>query len=197
MGLIIAAVVVIAAVIAIPIALFNSSTFQARAAYRAALKAQVEGDLGTAREKYQEALEHDPEMGLAAFGLGTTYLGITLDQRGTSQQITALLDQASAGDTRALTQADRYFDEAIRLANKMPDDRKLIDENLRTPRKLASYAHAFKGLTALIRYYAAVQTGAFEVAEQWRARAATEAGQAFTLDPSNAFAGELEDQLGF
>lgn len=196
-GLIITAVIVIAAVIAIPIALFNSPTFKARAAYREALKAQVEGDLPTAREKYQEALEHDPEMGLAAFGLGTTYLGITLNQQGTSQQLSNLLEQASAGDTRVLRQADSYFDEAIRLANEMPEDRKLIDQNLRTPRKLASYAHAFKGLTALIRYYAAIETGAFDVAEQWRARVSAEAQQAFTLDPSNAFADQLGDQLGF
>lgn len=195
-GLIIAGIVVVVALIALPIVLVNSPTFKARAAYQDALSAQLDGDLRTARQKYRDALEYNPGMGLAAFGLGTTYLGITLGTENTTRRFTMLLEDATAGNTTALDQADAWFDRAIRLANRMPDDRKLMDENLSTPPKLASYAHAFKGLTALIRYYAAIQAEDFVVAEQWLTRAGDEAGEALALDPQNPFAGQIRGQLG-
>lgn len=195
-GLIIGLVVVVALIVVVPLALFNSPTFKARAAYQDALKAQLAGDLQTAQDKYRQALEYNPEMGLAAFGLGTTHLGITLGAGDTSRRVTELLQQAEAGNTAGLDRADRWFDRAIDLANRMPDDRKLIDQNLRTPRKLASYGHAFKSLTALIRYYAAIQADNLTVAQQWLHRVNEEAGQALALDPDNPFAAQIRGQVG-
>ncbi len=174
--------------------IINSPGYKARAAYRAAVKAHMAGDLQTATQKYLEALDYDPDMGLAAFGLGTTYLGITLGT-GNLQRMQQLLDSASAGITTDLDDADRWFDHAIVLANRMPESKSLQDPNISTPRKLASYAHAMKAMTAIIRYYAALQTDSFDIAGQWMQAAHNELTQSFTLDPTNPTAGEFRDAL--
>lgn len=174
--------------------ILNSPGYKARAAYRAAIQAHAAGDLETAKQKYREALDYDPDMGLAAFGLGTAYLGITLGT-GNLQRMQQLLDSASAGITTDLEAADQWFDHAIVLANRMPGSTTLQDPNISTPRKLGSYAHAMKAMTAIIRYYAALQTDSFDIAGQWMQRAHNELTQSFALDPTNPTAGEFRDAL--
>ncbi len=193
-GLIVAALVMIAIAIAIPIVILNSPGYKARAAYREAVKAQLVGDLDTAKAKYREALEHNPDMGLAAFGLGTCHLGISLGGR-TDAYVQQLLDAATGGVTTELDEADRWLDHAIVLANKMPANRALHDPNISTPRKLASYAHAMKAMSAFIRYYAAVLAGDDLIAQQWMQAAAGELRQALALDPTNPDARDLSDRL--
>jgi hypothetical protein len=193
-GLILVAFIILAIAIAIPFIIINSSAYKARAAYREAVEAQLAGDLETAKAKYLEALEHDPKMGLAAFGLGTAYLGISVGGRA-DQHIFQLLQHATVGVTSDLEQADRWFDHSIVLANQMPPDRALHDQNINTPRKLASYAHAMKAMTAFIRYYAAILTDDFDIAEQWISVAGREVGQSLTLDPTNPSAQEVEDHI--
>ena len=188
--LIIIPVIAVAAVFMI----LNSPGYKARAAYRAAIQAHAAGDLETAKQKYREALEYDPDMGLAAFGLGTAYLGITLST-GNLQRMQQLLDSASAGITTDLDDADRWFDHAIVLANRMPESTTLQDPNISTPRKLGSYAHAMKAMTAIIRYAAALQTDSFDIAGQWMQMAHNELAQSFALDPTNPTAGEFRDAL--
>ncbi len=193
-GLIIAAIVMIAVAIVIPIVIFNSPAYKARAAYREAVKAQLAGDLEAAKAKYREALEYNPDMGLAAFGIGTCHLGISLGGR-TDAYVERLLDAATGGVTTELDEADRWLDHAIVLANRMPANRALQDPNISTPRKLASYAHAMKAMSAFIRYYAAVLAGDFLVAQQWMQAASGEINQALALDPTNPDARDLSDRL--
>jgi len=188
--LIIIPIVAVAAVFMI----LNSPAYKARAAYRAAVQAHMAGDIETAKQKYREALDYDPDMGLAAFGLGTAYLGITLGT-GNIQRMQQLLEAAGAGITTDLETADQWFDHAIVLANKMPADKSLQDPNISTPPKLASYAHAMKAMTAIIRYAAALQTDSFDIAGQWMQIAQNELTQSFTLDPTNPTAAEFRDAI--
>jgi len=193
-GLIVAALVMIAIAVAVPIVILNSPGYKARAAYNQAVKAQLAGDLEAAKAKYREALEYDPDMGLAAFGLGTCYLGISVGGR-TDARVQQLLDAATRGITTELDEADRWLDHAIILANKMQPNRALPDPNISTPRKLASYAHAMKAMSAFIRYYAALLAGDEVIAQQWSQAAARELNQALTLDPTNPDAHNLSDRL--
>lgn len=193
-GLILVAFIILAIAIAIPFIIINSSAYKARAAYREAVEAQLAGDLETAKARYLEALDYDPDMGLAAFGLGTAYLGISIGGQA-EQHILGLLDAATGGVTSDLEQADHWFDHAIVLANRMPPNRTLQDHNISTPRKLASYAHAMKAMTAFIRYYAAILVDDFDVAGQWIAVAGQEVSQSLALDPTNPSAQEVGGRI--
>lgn len=193
-GLILVALIILAIAIAIPFIIINSSAYKARTAYREAVEAQLAGDLETAKARYLEALDYDPDMGLAAFGLGTAYLGISIGGQA-EQHILGLLDAATGGVTTDLEQADHWFDHAIVLANRMPPNRTLQDHNISTPRKLASYAHAMKAMTAFIRYYAAILVDDFDVAGQWIAVAGQEVRQSLTLDPTNPSAQEVGGRI--
>ncbi len=193
-GLLIVAIIMVAIAVAIPFVILNSPGYKARVAYREAVQAQLAGDMETAKAKYRQALDYDPEMGLAAFGLGTACLGISIGGR-TDQRMSQLLQSAAVGVTTDLDEADRWFDHSIVLANKMPTNQALQDPNISTPPKLASYAHAMKGLTALIRYYAALQADDFDIANQWLQAASAEIHQSLAFDPTNPYAHDFSGQL--
>ncbi len=174
--------------------LVNSPGVRARAAYRAGVEAQLAGDMVTARAKYAEALEIDPQMGLAAFAAGTTFLGITVGS-GTGQTLQGLLERATLGQTHDLDEADRWFDRAITLATTMPESRQLQDPNISTPAKLGAYAHAMKAITAFIRYVAALNAESFDVAGQWLGVASYEWQLCLQLDPENPYGTQLGGKL--
>ncbi len=172
----------------------NNPRHRARQAFEAGVRAQLAGDMETAREKYREALDLDPDMGLAAYSMGTTFLGLSLSG-GTQAYMQRLLEMAAAGDTRALTEADRWFDHTILIANRLPPTRSLRHADIKTPAQLASYAHVMKAITAYIRYAAGLMSEDPLSGAGWLTVMQSELQQAFALDPANPYARDMQNQL--
>ncbi len=161
----------------------SSPQYRARALYRAGLRLQLAGDFAGARERYRECLELDPTMALAAFAIGTTYLG--LGTPGTSSSMQKLTEEAMWGRTEALDQADRWFRYAIEVAQRLDPGVRLIDERINTPVRLQAYCHASLALTALMRYAAALGADQIDAAMAWLRVAGEEAQRALINDPAN------------
>lgn len=172
----------------------NSPHQRARRAFEDGLRAHLGGDMTTAREKYQEALELDPDMGLAALMMGMSYLGISLSG-DSAASLQGLLELAAAGDTRILDAADRWFDHAIAIANRLPPRQSLHHADIKTPAQLAAYAHALRAVTAYLRYSAGLMGDDPLSSTQWLTVMQQELQQAFALQPNNPYASDIQNQL--
>ena len=197
-GLVIGVILVIAVVIgaaALTAYLITNSPHQrARRAFDEGLKAQLAGDMETARAKYLEALELDPDMGLAALMMGMTHLGISLTGN-TTGYLQQLMEQAAGGETRILAEADRWFDHAVVIANRLPPTSSLRHADIKTPAQLAAYAHVMKAITAYLRYSAGLMSEDPLSAAPWLSVMQDELQQAFALDPTNPYARDMQNQL--
>jgi hypothetical protein len=162
---IIGSCLLLATAVGIPLAIWMQPGQQAKRQYQLGLQAQIRANFEEARHYYLKALELDPEMGLAAFSMGTTYLGI--GNPALMDAIQALTERASNGQTRTL------------------------DQRIRTPAHLRAFAHASLALTALIRASAAMQADALEDAMAWFQVVQREAQAALVDDPTNASAEQI------
>ena len=162
---------------------------QAKREYQLGLQAQIRADFEEARLHYRRALELDPKMGLAAFSMGTTYLGI--GDPALMDSIQTLTERASVGQTGALDTADEWFRKTIEIGQQLPASKQLMDQRIRTPAHLRAFAHASLALTALIRASAAMQADALEDAMAWFGVVQREAQAALVDDPTNASAEQI------
>lgn len=173
----------------VPLWLWQQPGQRARREYQAGLREQLAGRFEAAREHYRLALELDPQMGLAAFSAGTTYLGI--GQPNVVQSVQGLTEKAIAGDTQDLDNADRWFRQAAAIGSNIPPDRRLMDQRINTPARLRAFARACLALTALIRASAAIQADQLEDGMGWLNAATNEAQAALADDPSNDQASQV------
>jgi tetratricopeptide (TPR) repeat protein len=167
---------------------WNSPHLAAQRAYKQGLAAQLQGRFEEAQACYRRALQLDSDFGLAAFSLGTTYL--RFGDPSLLQSIETLSERAVQGDTQALDEADRWFRETIRIADRLPPDTRLMDQNIRDPLKLRAFARACLAVTAIIRASAAIQAEQFEDGMAWLEVVSREAQAAIADDPGNAIAAE-------
>lgn len=193
-GVIVVLVVIVGAAALAAYLITNSPHQRARRAFDDGLKAQLAGDMETARQKYLEALELDPDMGLAALMMGMTHLGISLTGN-TTGYLQRLMELAAGGDTRTLSEADRWFDHAVVIANRLPPTRSLRHADIKTPAQLAAYAHVMKAITAYLRYSAGLMSEDPLSASPWLSVMQSELQQAFALDPTNPYARDMQNQL--
>jgi hypothetical protein len=171
-----------------------SPSLRARRAYQEGLKLQLSGDSAGARGKYRQALDLDPAMGLAAFSIGTTYLG--MGSADTARAMGELTQRAVSGQTAELDEADRWFRYAMEIARRLPANAHLMDERISTPLRLEAFSRACLATTALIRYSAAVQADDLDAAAGWLRVAGEEAQQALRSDPDNSAAQQILGQIG-
>ena len=157
--------------------------FRAQREYRAGLQAQLASDFKGARSHYLKALEFDPNMGLAALMMGTTYLRIGDPELLSS--IDQLVKQAMWGQTGDLDRADQWFGKAIAIGSQIPASTRLTDPKINTPPRLRAFARAFMALTALVRASAALQADQYEDGMKWLGVAQREGQAALTDDPGN------------
>ncbi len=162
---------------------------RAKREYRIGLRAQLHASFDEARQHYQRALELDPDMGLAAFSMGTTYLGI--GDPALMESIQDLVTRAENGQTRELDLADEWFRKTIEIGRRLPPGKQLMDQRIRTPARLRAFAHASLALTAYIRAAAAMQADALENAMAWLKVAQSEAQAAVVDDPTNTSADQI------
>lgn len=182
----------------IMLALWMQPEQQAIREYRKGLQAQFQGEFEKARKHYQQALKLDPKMGLAAFFMGTTYLRVGVPEG--LENFEAFIKKAAYGDTKELDKADEWFRKTVEIGNSLPAEKRLLDQKINTPAKLRAYAHAFLGLTALIRFVGAIQgslifdpegNGDWQAAYYWLDKALKEARSALIDDPQNSMAEEM------
>lgn len=176
-------------VIGLPAYLWTQPGQRARREYRAGLAAQLRGEFEVAREHYRAALGFDPNMGLAAFSLGTTYLHI--GDPALTRSIQEITQRAVQGETKELDEADRWFEQAAKIGQQLPPATRLMDQRIKDPPRLRAFAHACMALTALIRASAAIQADQLEHGMQWFAVATEKAQQALLDDPSNSTASQI------
>ncbi|MEN6548142.1 MAG: hypothetical protein ABFE07_19050 [Armatimonadia bacterium] len=157
--------------------------FRAQREYRAGLQAQLAGDFKGARFHYMKALELNPNMGLAALMMGTTYLRI--GDPAMVSSIDQLVKQAMWGQTGDLDRADQWFRKAIAIGAQLPASTELADPKINTPPRLRAFARAFMALTALVRASAALQADQLEDGMKWLGVAQQEGLAALTDDPGN------------
>lgn len=193
-GVILVLVLVVGAAALAAYLIINSPHQRARRAFDDGLKAQLAGDMETARQKYEEALELDPDMGLAALMMGMTHLGISLTGN-TTGYLQQLMERAAGGDTRTLSEADRWFDHAILIAKRLPPTSSLRHADIKTPAQLGAYAHVMKAITAYLRYSAGLMSEDPLSASPWLSMMQSELQQAFALDPTNPYARDMQNQL--
>ncbi len=193
-GVIVVVAVVVGAAALTAYLITNSPHQRARRAFDEGLKAQLAGDMETARGKYLKALELDPDMGLAALMMGMTHLGISLTGN-TTGYLQQLMELAAGGDTRALSEADRWFDHAVVIADRLPPTSSLRHADIKTPAQLAAYAHVMKAITAYLRYSAGLMSEDPLSASPWLSMMQSELQQAFALDPTNPYARDMQNQL--
>jgi tetratricopeptide (TPR) repeat protein len=186
---IIGSCLLLATAVGIPLAIWMQPGQQAKRQYQLGLQAQIRANFEEARHYYLKALELDPEMGLAAFSMGTTYLGI--GNPALMDAIQALTERASNGQTRTLDTADEWFRKTIEIGQRLPASKQLMDQRIRTPAHLRAFAHASLALTALIRASAAMQADALEDATAWFQVVQREAQAALVDDPTNASAEQI------
>lgn len=167
---------------------WTNPSLAAQRAYKQGLAAQLQGRFEEAQACYRRALQLNPDFGLAAFSLGTTYL--RFGDPSLLQSMEALSERAIRGDTQALDEADRWFRDTIRIADRLPPDTRLMDQNIRDPLKLRAFARACLAVTAIIRASAAIQAEQYEDAMAWLEVVSREAQAAIADDPGNAIAAE-------
>jgi len=194
LGGLIGSVLLLALAAAIPIAIYMQPAQRAKREYRLGLQAQLHASFDEARLHYQKALELDPDMGLAAFSMGTTYLGI--GDPALMQSIQDLVKRAEKGETRELDLADEWFRKTIEIGRRLPPGKQLMDQRIRTPARLRAFAHASLALTAYIRAAAAMQADALENAMAWLQVAQSEAQAAIVDDPTNTSAEQILRTVG-
>lgn len=188
-GGLIGSLLLLALAAAIPIAIYMQPAQRAKREYRIGLRAQLHASFDEARQHYQRALELDPDMGLAAFSMGTTYLGI--GDPALMESIQDLVTRAENGQTRELDLADEWFRKTIEIGRRLPPGKQLMDQRIRTPARLRAFAHASLALTAYIRAAAAMQADALENAMAWLKVAQSEAQAAVVDDPTNTSADQI------
>ena len=191
---IIGAVLLLAVAVAIPIAIWMQPSQQAKREYQAGLRAQLRANFEEARLHYRKALQLDPDMGLAAFSMGTTYLGI--GDPALMQSIQQLTQRASRGETRDLDTADEWFRKTIEIGQRLPPGKQLMDQRIRTPAHLRAFSHTSLALTAFIRASAAMQADALDDAMAWFEVVQREAQAALMDDPSNSSADQILRTVG-
>ncbi|MEI6501440.1 MAG: hypothetical protein WCP21_10510 [Armatimonadota bacterium] len=179
--------------VGIPLYLWMQPQARARREYRVGLTAQLAGDFAAARLHYQLALGFDPQMGLAAFSIGTTYLKI--GDPAMMQSIQEITNQAVWGHTADLDEADKWFQQAVSIGQAMPPNTRLMDQKINDPPRLRAFAHACLALTALIRASAALQADQLDDSMKWFGVAAQMAQAAVVDDPNNDSANQILRQI--
>jgi hypothetical protein len=187
-GIIIGVLLLLGAV-AVPIAIWMQPQQRAKREYQLGLQAQLRADFETAREHYQKALQLDPDMGLAAFSMGTTFLRV--GDPALVQSMQEITERAIQGQTEELDRADEWFRRALQIGERLPEGRRLMDQRIRTPAHLRAFARACLALTAFIRASAALQAEQFEHALAWLQVAHREAQAAVIDDPANSAAQQV------
>jgi hypothetical protein len=122
-------------------------------------------------------------MGLAAFSIGTTYLGFGAPS--VTDPVQRLTSDAVWGRTDELDEADRWFRNAVEISEQLRPDARLMDQRISTPLRLQAFARSCLALTALIRYSAAAQADQLDAAMAWLQVAGEEAQRALLSDPDN------------
>jgi tetratricopeptide (TPR) repeat protein len=179
----------LALVVGLPLYLWTQPTQRAKREYQAGLRAQLAGDFELARQHYVAALQLDPQMGLAAFSAGTTYLRI--GDPALVQSIDKLTQAAIWGQTQELDEADRWFRQAAAIGQNLPPSERLMDQRINTPPRLRAFARACLALTALIRGSAAIQADQLDDGMAWFGVATQQAQAAAADDPGNEAAQQV------
>lgn len=182
-GGIIGGLALLAIAVGVPVAIWMQPAQRAKREYELGLQAQLRAQFDMARQHYQKALELDPDMGLAAFSMGTTYLHV--GDPALVQVMQEMVERAVQGHTQELDQADGWFRRALQIGQVLPPGRRLMDQRIRTPAQLRAFARASLALTAYIRAAAAMQAEQFEQALAWIEVAQREAQAAMADDPGN------------
>lgn len=175
--------------IGIPLYMWMQPAQRAKREYQAGLRAQLSGNFDLARQHYRAALEFNPEFGLAAFSMGTTYLRI--GNPAVVQSIQPLLESAVQGRTQELDEADRWFEQAATIGQGLPPSTRLMDARISTPARLRAFARACLALTALIRASAAIQADQLDDGLAWLQVAGQQAQAAMGDDPGNETANQV------
>jgi hypothetical protein len=183
------AILFISLAVGIPAYLWMQPGQRAQREYRAGLSSQLSGDFEGARQHYRAALGFDPQMGLAAFALGTTYLKI--GDPAVVQSIQQTTERAVQGDTKDLDEADRWFQQAVAIGQNLAPTLRLTDQRISSPPRLRAFARACLALTALIRASAATQAEQYDDAVAWFGVATQQAQSAIIDDPNNAAATQI------
>lgn len=185
------AILLVALLVGVPLYLWLQPAQRARREYQEGLRAQLRQDFEGARAHYRRSLELDPRMALAAFAMGTTYLRI--GSPAAASEMAQVTQQAMWGQTEALDQADRWFRQALEIGQSLPPSTRLIDQRISTPTRLRAFCHMCLGLTALVRYSAAVQAEQYDDAAAWMGVAGEEWQRAAGADPQDT---QMRQMLG-
>lgn len=175
--------------VGIPLYLWSQPAQRAKREYQAGLRAQLAGDFETARSHYQSALSLDPNMGLAAFSMGTTYLHI--GDPAMVKSVEQMTQKAIVGQTQELDEADKWFEQAATIGQRIPPSARLMDQKISSPARLRAFARACLAVTALIRASAAMQADQLDDANAWFQVATQQAQTAVVDDPSNDSANQV------
>lgn len=186
---IIGGVLLLAALVGVPLAIYMQPAQRAKREYRQGLQAQLRAEFDLARQHYLKALDYDPTFGLAAFSMGTTYLGLTV--QGLTQSMQEIMDRATRGQTWELDTADEWFHKTIEIGEQLPPGTRLMDQKIQTPNQLKAFARASLALTAFIRAAAAMNAEAFDDAMAWMQVVQQQAAQALLDDPNNPAAQQM------
>lgn len=179
----------LALAVGIPLYLWMQPAQRAKREYQAGLQAQLRGDFEGARAHYQMALSLDPDMGLAAFSMGTTYLHI--GDPAMMKSVEELTQKAVSGQTRELDEADKWFTQAATIGQRIPASTRLMDQKISSPARLRAFARACLAITALIRASAAMQAEQLDDAMAWFQVSTQQAQTAIVDDPSNDSANQV------
>ena len=180
---IIGGLVLVAIAVGVPIAIWMQPAQRAKREYELGLQAQIRVDFQVARQHYDKALQFDPNMGLAAFSMGTTYLRV--GDPALVQAMQEMVDRAIQGQTGELDKADEWFRRALQIGQTLPPSKLLMDQRIKTPAHLRAFSRASLALTAFIRASAAIQADQYEQASAWIQVATSEAQSAMVDDPGN------------
>jgi hypothetical protein len=184
----------VALAVGIPLYIWMQPVQRANREYQAGLRAQLAGDFEQARRHYRIALELNPQFGLAAFSMGTTYLRI--GDPAIVQSIQPVVQSAVQGQTQELDEADRWFEQAATIGQGLPPSTRLMDARINSPARLRAFARACLALTALIRASAAIQADHLEDGMGWLQVAGQQAQAAVGDDPGNQTANQVLRSAG-
>lgn len=179
----------LALAIGIPLYLWMQPSQRAKREYQAGLRFQLAGDFETARARYRAALSLDPNMGLAAFSMGTTYLHI--GDPAMLKSVEQITQKAVWGQTQELDEADWWFEQAAAVGQKIPPSTRLMDQRINSPARLRAFSRACLAVTALVRASAAIQADQLDDAMAWFQVSTQQAQAAVVDDPSNESANQV------
>ncbi|MGD9518276.1 MAG: hypothetical protein AB7W28_02080 [Armatimonadota bacterium] len=170
---------------------FGSAQARARRHFLSGIALQTASRYEEAIAEFEKAIELDDRLAAAAVRLGLAQLHLG-SPAPDARYIRELLQRAMHGDTGALDAADKAFQKALEMVQRVKPTGRFPDAAQPGANQVRANAHSGLGLTRVLRASAALGAGQVPQAKAWAEDAINHARLARSADPGNVLASIID-----